>query len=609
MAYSTDILTAQIVYYKQSWGWGFELLMTFTVSMIGFGMAGLFRKYLVEPAAMIWPSNLINTSLFYALHDHRKSDPSETNGWRIGRYRWFSYILLGSFCWYWLPGFIAPFLSAFVFVTWIRPNNVIVNQLFGGWNSISLLPITFDWTQITGYTTSPLIFPWYAVANTLFGTVFFFIICACGIHYSNTFYNLYLPISDDQSYDNTGNIYDVSRILTPQFTLDLDAYKKYSPLFLSTTFTLAYGTSFAAISALIVHTILYHGKSIWSRFRALGREEEDVHSRLYAKYNQVPIWWYAVLFVIIFGMSLATILAWDTHLSWWAFIIACLLAWIFFLPVGIIQGSTNVALGLNVVTEFMVGYMQPGKPLAMMLFKAYGYMALYQGLAFVMMLKLAVYMKVPPRTVFMGQIISCIWSYIVQIAVLNWALGNISDICAHDQKDHFTCPNAEVFFNASVIWGLIGPQRIFSVGSLYAPMLWFFLAGALTPIITWFLARRYPRSFWKYVNMPIIFGGNGMIPPATTLNYLSWATVGYIFNGFIRKRFRGWWSEYNYITSAGMDTGLALSTIIIFFCLTMTGTNMPSWWGVNVVGTTLDYNDAAIARVAPPGQPFGPKTW
>ena len=42
--------------------------------------------------------------------------------------------------------------------------------------------------------------------------------------------------------------------------------------------------------------------------------------------------------------------------------------------------------------------MQPGLPTAMMLFKTYGYITMYQALAFVQDLKLGHYMKVPPRT-------------------------------------------------------------------------------------------------------------------------------------------------------------------------------------------------------------------
>ena len=103
-AYSTDTIVAQKGFYKQDFGWGFQILLTLGTQMIGYGYAGLLRKYLVWPASMIWPSNFVNTSLFYALHDHTPSDPAKANGWSVGRYRYFLYVFIGAFIWYWFPG-------------------------------------------------------------------------------------------------------------------------------------------------------------------------------------------------------------------------------------------------------------------------------------------------------------------------------------------------------------------------------------------------------------------------------------------------------------------------------------------------------------------------
>ena len=38
-------------------------------------------------------------------------------------------------------------------------------------------------------------------------------------------------------------------------------------------------------------------------------------------------------------------------------------------PIGIIQAITSNQLGLNVITELIIGYMVPGNPIAMMQFK------------------------------------------------------------------------------------------------------------------------------------------------------------------------------------------------------------------------------------------------
>ena len=299
---------------------------------------------------MIWPYNLVNTSLFYALHDHSKTDASKTHGWSISRYRYFFYVFAGSFVWYWFPGYIAQFLSVFAIVTWIKPNNVVLNQLFGGWTGLSLIPITFDWTQVTGYLSSPLVSPWHAIVNLVIGLIIFVWFTALGLHYSGHWYAAFLPISDSDAYDNTGAVYNVSRILTPEFTLDLAAYQSYSPLFLSTTFALLYGLSFAAISSVIFHTLLFNGPEIYARLKSSTADEEDIHNRMMRKYPDAPNWWYMVILVVMIGISLATALAYDTHLSWWAFLIAIAIACAWSVPIGMIQAITNIQIGLNVFT-------------------------------------------------------------------------------------------------------------------------------------------------------------------------------------------------------------------------------------------------------------------
>lgn len=90
---------------------------------------------------------------------------------------------------------------------------------------------------------------------------------------------------------------------------------------------------------------------------------------------------------------------------------------------------------------------------------------------------------------------------------MNWVLRNVRDVCAPDQQDHFSCPGATVFFNASIIWGVIGPQRIFAFGMMYADCLWFFLLGALLPIPIFLWVRMHPKHWLRYIHIPLIMGG------------------------------------------------------------------------------------------------------
>lgn len=106
---------------------------------------------------MIWPGNLVSVTLMNAMYETvDKKDPTVFGG-TIPRYRWFAYVCLGAFVWYFVPGFLAQFLSVFAFATFIAPNNVVVNQLFGGSTGLSIVPLTLDWSQISGFVGSPLI--------------------------------------------------------------------------------------------------------------------------------------------------------------------------------------------------------------------------------------------------------------------------------------------------------------------------------------------------------------------------------------------------------------------------------------------------------------------
>ena len=60
-----------------------------------------------------------------------------------------------------------------------------------------------------------------------------------------------------------------------------------------------------------------------------------------------------------------------------------------------IQAITNQQVGLNVITELIIGYALPGKPIAMMMFKTFGYITMTQALQFTSDFKLGHYMKVP----------------------------------------------------------------------------------------------------------------------------------------------------------------------------------------------------------------------
>lgn len=70
--------------------------------------------------------------------------------------------------------------------------------------------------------------------------------------------------------------------------------------------------------------------------------------------------------------------------------------------------------------------------------------------------------------------------------------------------------------------GVIGPARQFSPGQMYHPIVYWAIIGAVLPVPFYLLARRWPNSWLRYVNIPVMLTGAAFIPPATGFNYASW---------------------------------------------------------------------------------------
>ncbi|KAL6307856.1 OPT oligopeptide transporter [Sparassis latifolia] len=590
-AYATDIVAVQRVYYSQTYNFGYQWMVVMSTQLIGFSIGGILRRFLVQPSSMIWPANLVTCALFNTLHSQQYAGIGNRGG--ISRERFFFFVFLGSFCWYFFPYYIFAALSYFNWVCWIVPNNVVVNQLFGYSTGLGMSLITFDWAQIS-YIGSPLATPWWAEANIAIGFVFFFWVLTPILHFTNVWYSAYLPMSSRTSYDRFGQSYNVTRITNADATLNLEQYKQYSPLFLSTTFAMSYGLSFASITATITHTILYFRKQIWVQSRRSMHEQPDIHARLMSKYRQVPEWWYAVILVAMFVFGVISIEVWHTDFPVWAFVLSLVISFAYVVPIGMIQAITNQQIGLNVITELIIGYALPGRPIAMMMFKTWGYITMAQALQFASDFKLGHYMKIAPRPMFWSQVVATVIAGTVQLGVQAWMFTNIHDMCSPTQSDSFICPSTEVFGTASIIWGVIGPVRQFSSGQIYYGLVFFFLVGALCPLGGYLISLKWPNSFMKYINFPVIFSGTGAIPPASAVNYVPWAIVGFIFNYVIRRRHFSWWTKYNYVLSAGLDSGVAVSVIVIFFALqypkngTIGLNTIQKWWGNTVSFTNAD---------------------
>lgn len=336
-AFATDVIVEQTMFYNQTAGIVYQILLTLSSQILGYAFAGMARQFLVRPSGMIWPGTLMSTALFTTLH---KEENVVANGWKITRWRFFFIVWACSFIFYFLPGLLIPALSYFSVITWIWPKNVVIANLFGVTSGLGLFPVTFDWAQIA-YIGSPLLTPFWAALNVVGGLVIVMWIIAPIAYYSNAFHSSYMPILSSSVFDNTGNVYNVTKILTHDFLIDKKAYQEYSKVYLPITYVLSYSLQFAALASLLSYTTCWHGRDIWKQWKQLvdkiqGRNNiayqplqggerssrgesfegidsnipdslifrEDIHNRLMSRYKDAPMSWYLIIFIFMTGIGM-----------------------------------------------------------------------------------------------------------------------------------------------------------------------------------------------------------------------------------------------------------------------------------------------------------------
>jgi len=204
-----------------------------------------------------------------------------------------------------------------------------------------------------------------------------------------------------------------------------------------------------------------------------------------------------------------------------------------------------------------------------------------QALAFTADLKLGHYMKIPPRIMFMAQLVSTLLGGTINLATATWLIETRPHICTK-QGYPFTCRSTNTFYSASIIWGAIGPARVF--GSLdqgiYGPVTWGFLVGAILPVPFWLASKRWPHVKWLHlVHWPVLLAATSNMPPALPYMYTNGFLIGFVFMYLLKKYKFSWWARYNYLTSAAFDSGVAIAGLVIFFAIQSWDGAFPTWWG------------------------------
>ncbi|GAB5591359.1 hypothetical protein Unana1_06259 [Umbelopsis nana] len=541
-AYATDILAIQDLYYNQDLGPLGSILLLISTQCLGYGMAGLYRRVLVNPAAMLWPTTLPSVSLFNTFHEKdpyllrqstQEKEASEYTG--MSRMRFFLIVFACVFVYEMFPTFIMPVLSSVAVLCIIggRNNNNVLSALGSGFSGVGILNFGLDWNAAGA--TGPLFTPWWAQVNWYIGAVIMvWIICPL-VYFGNWLNAQSYPILTTKLFDKNGDVYNHSRVISDGF-FNETAYNEYSPVYMTPYNAMMFALSFVALTASITHVGLYYASDLKKEFWVWGKNKEqqkydkemglDIHVKMMQRYKDVPWWWYALVFGITIVISI-------------------------------------------VVCE-----------------ASYGYMAMAQCLGLVSDLKLGLYMKIPPRCMFIAQIYGTILGGTINYVVLKLILAAKRPVLqgiVSDPTGQWTGRASSIFYASSIIWGAVGPARLFGPDSQFPGMNWAFLIGLVLPLPFWLLYKRFPKSKipWNLVNVPVILGGASFAPQTPSNILITSFICGFISQFYVFRRHHDWWAKYNYVLSAALDSGTFICSLFIFICINGINTSVrfPTWAG------------------------------
>ncbi|KAJ3100240.1 hypothetical protein HK100_004740 [Physocladia obscura] len=583
----------------------------------GYGFAGLSRRFLVRPPSMLWPANFAIISMLNSLHIN---DDISGGRYPMSRFKFFWLALSAMFFFTFIPQYAAPMTGALSVICWFINNKPLSSTkkilLALGSSSpgagMGFLSFSLDWSLYN--TFNPITTPLWAIFNQFLG-LYLMLWVVVPICWSINVYDGDQLVGQTSPYGfalNTPFIYDKngSQITTSQFIyrsntsdgtsqllLNETFYNSVQPLYITTYFATTYISSFVAFASAVVHVIIWYGGDIWQRFRMAMKDLDstDIHAQLMNVYPEVPDWWYYLILLITAAAGMVVCQVGGFELPWWGVIIAIIFALVSMIPIGIIQAISGQQIGLNVMSEFIIGLILPGQIASVMAFKTFSYMAMAQGLQFVQDLKLGHYIKIAPKAMFISQLVSTVLGAVIStVLACNlyesfgkapetdfeiYPLGFSWNFQTQDSESGWNAGSYETFLSAGVIWGAVGPARFFGPQSPYRKTLLGFAFGIILPFIPWVMYKIQPEALWHLINIPIIIA-IPIQPYSQQSIFITPLLVAIIVNFYIKKYRSTWWKKYAYIMSSAFDSGSSIAVLLIFFVTKFNPSNLlafPAW--------------------------------
>ncbi|KAH8919014.1 OPT superfamily oligopeptide transporter [Atractiella rhizophila] len=553
--------------------------------LIGYGLAGIYRSFLVYPTHQVFPNLMPTIQMFDVLHRGADSILQKK------RLKFFWSLFCIALVWEWFPEYIAPTLTGISIFCLARQNSPWVTRIFGGAagnEGLGLFAICLDWQYVgSGGSAYGALFQPIQTQLSLYVGVLICIISFCAVYANNVWKAQNFPFLSQLLFLENGSVFDQTTILTDKFELDEAKLAEVGlPWFSATQTVTAIGNSLS-FGATVTHLILWYWKDIKDAVIKSRRGTiEDAHYEKMKVYKEVPYLWYVGLFVASLAIAFATCYTGHSQLPWWGLIVSVLFAAIFLPIISTLYGVLCFVPGTQDVAQMIAAAILPGKPIANMYFSLYAYNSTEQGRSMTRDLKMGQYTKLPPRVTFtmqnLGAVIGALLNYVIMRTVVD---SHREILLSVQGTNTWSGAGVQSFNSNAVSWGALA-KHLYAPSSRYGIIPLSIFIGLALPVPFWLIHQKFPHLRANTVITPMV---------AASIGYLSGGINSSIFTTFLlclvsqfwlRKYHPRWFRKYNFLVSAALDGGTEVMIFIYSFAVGGAGGKVTSFpqWALNPAG-------------------------
>ncbi|SAM83180.1 related to peptide transporter Mtd1 [Ustilago bromivora] len=564
-AHSSDVFGTQKLFYpSMPVSSTTAVLSILSIGLFGYGLAGIFRPIIVYPSSMVYWPTLPLVDLFQALHWDKSCSHKRL------KLFWWSFSLMGIY--EILPAYIFPTLNSLSIPCLAAMHTRgklarTLTNIFGGAQSnegLGLFSLSFDWQYITSLQLS---LPLVQQANSWIG----YAVCCVAmatVYYCNIWDARKFPFMSTSIFDDRGGKYEQSAVFVGGI-LDEAKLEQVGYPIVAGSYAWGILAHNAAVGALVAHVVLFWGRDVWKSIQA-AREGKvsDRHWKGMQRYKEAPSWWYLLLLLLSFVFGLVVVLAQDTTLPWYGYMASLLLGTVVAPFSGILCALLGNGIRTNNLTKMIGGLVVPGRPLANLYFYAWSHSTIAQVINLCVDLKLGQYLKIPPRSMFITQVLGTVYGAFLNYAVASTIISCNWELIHSDMGSYVWSGAYYQSLNASgVAWSMA--RYMYGPATRYFIVPMAVLLGMGLVVVHFGLTcfvGKIGSVKTTDLALPTVLLYSASMTTGQNCVILTTILVGCISQGFVRTRHARWFRKYNYLLGAGCDAG----SLTVMFILTFT---------------------------------------